>query len=63
MLSPLRRRGKGFQKIAEKIRYLRRDAFDVFVDEPFQTFCDADYPAEFNIEKYKPQLQISRFQN
>ena len=31
LLSPLKRRGEGVQKIAEKIRYLRPDAF---VDNP-----------------------------
>ena len=31
LLSPLRRREEGVQKIAEKILYLRRDAF---VDDP-----------------------------
>ena len=31
LLSPLKRRGEGIQKIAEKVRHLKRDAF---VDDP-----------------------------
>ena len=33
LISPLRRRGERVQKIAEKIRYLRRDAF---ADDPLE---------------------------
>ena len=42
LLSPLKRRGEGVQKIAEKIRYLRRDAF---VDNPL-----------YEVEYFSPRI-------
>ena len=42
LLSPLRRRGQEVQKIAGKIRHLRRDAF---VDDPLlTTYCELLIP-------------------